>query len=76
MIRSLNSFMLLIISVFLCRHFSGVGPYDKVAIISNNRFEWAVIASAAYSLNATIVPMYEAQLPTVSPNGLFCPQFS
>jgi long-chain acyl-CoA synthetase len=33
-----------------------------VGIISNNRWEWATIAAAAYSLNATIVPMYEAQL--------------
>jgi long-chain acyl-CoA synthetase len=40
----------------------GVGEYDKVAIISNNRWEWATIAAAAYSLNANLVPMYEAQL--------------
>jgi len=41
----------------------GVEEYDKVAIISNNRLEWAIIACAAYSLNASLVPMYEAQLP-------------
>ncbi|KAL3943945.1 MAG: hypothetical protein SGBAC_001979 [Bacillariaceae sp.] len=41
----------------------GVEEYGKVAIISNNRLEWAVIACAAYSLNASLVPMYEAQLP-------------
>ena len=41
----------------------GVDKYDRVAIISNNRVEWAVIAAAAYSLSAAIVPMYEAQLP-------------
>jgi len=41
-----------------------VGPYSKIGIISNNRWEWACIAAAAYSLNANIVPMYEAQLPT------------
>jgi long-chain acyl-CoA synthetase len=35
-----------------------------VAIISNNRWEWAAIAAAAYSLNASLVPMYEAQLPS------------
>jgi len=35
---------------------------SKVGIISNNRWEWATIAAAAYSLNASIVPMYEAQL--------------
>jgi long-chain acyl-CoA synthetase len=34
-----------------------------VGIISNNRWEWATIAAATYSLNATIVPLYEAQLP-------------
>jgi long-chain acyl-CoA synthetase len=42
----------------------GVGEFDKVAIISNNRWEWATIACAAHSLNATLVPMYEAQLPS------------
>lgn len=42
----------------------GVEEYGKVAIISNNRWEWAVIGAAAYSLNATLVPMYEAQLPS------------
>ena len=43
---------------------SGVEKYGKVAIIANNRWEWATIAAAAYSMNATLVPMYEAQLPT------------
>jgi long-chain acyl-CoA synthetase len=42
----------------------GVEEYGKVAIISNNRWEWATIAAAAYSLNASLVPMYEAQLPS------------
>jgi long-chain acyl-CoA synthetase len=42
---------------------TGVEEFGKVAIISNNRVEWAVIACAAYSLNASLVPMYEAQLP-------------
>eukprot|EP00566_Odontella_aurita_P007126 CAMPEP_0113538672 /NCGR_PEP_ID=MMETSP0015_2-20120614/7495_1 /TAXON_ID=2838 /ORGANISM="Odontella" /LENGTH=741 /DNA_ID=CAMNT_0000438271 /DNA_START=484 /DNA_END=2709 /DNA_ORIENTATION=+ /assembly_acc=CAM_ASM_000160 len=41
----------------------GIGEYSKVGIISNNRWEWACISSAAHSLNATVVPMYEAQLP-------------
>ena len=41
----------------------GIKEYDKVAIISNNRWEWAAIAAASYSLNASVVPMYEAQLP-------------
>jgi len=40
-----------------------VTEFSKVGIISNNRWEWATIASAAHSLNATLVPMYEAQRP-------------
>ncbi|MGM0576835.1 MAG: AMP-dependent synthetase/ligase [Myxococcota bacterium] len=40
----------------------GVGKGDKVAIIANNRPEWAVGAYATYSLGAQYVPMYEAQL--------------
>lgn len=42
----------------------GVKEYSKVGIIANNRWEWAAIAAAAYSLNTTLVPMYEAQLPS------------
>lgn len=42
---------------------TGVVEYSKVGIIANNRWEWAAVSTAAYSLNATIVPMYEAQLP-------------
>lgn len=41
----------------------GVEPGDRVAIISNNRLEWAVAAYATYGLEAVFVPMYEAQLP-------------
>ena len=41
----------------------GVERGDKVAIISNNREEWAVAAYATYGLGAHYVPMYEAQLP-------------
>eukprot|EP00581_Thalassiosira_minuscula_P008068 CAMPEP_0183703644 /NCGR_PEP_ID=MMETSP0737-20130205/1321_1 /TAXON_ID=385413 /ORGANISM="Thalassiosira miniscula, Strain CCMP1093" /LENGTH=699 /DNA_ID=CAMNT_0025930441 /DNA_START=117 /DNA_END=2216 /DNA_ORIENTATION=+ len=41
----------------------GVQPHSKVGIISNNRREWATLAAATYSLNAALVPMYEAQLP-------------
>jgi len=41
----------------------GIGEYDKIGLISNNRWEWAALAAAAYSLNAAIVPMYETQLP-------------
>jgi long-chain acyl-CoA synthetase len=40
----------------------GVKPGDRVAMISNNRPEWAVAAYATYSLGAQFVPMYEAQL--------------
>eukprot|EP00804_Cyclotella_cryptica_P013704 CCRYP_016132-RC/>CCRYP_016132-RC protein AED:0.28 eAED:0.28 QI:348/1/1/1/1/1/11/531/685 len=52
--------------VHLCRALLkdvGVTTHSKVGIISNNRHEWATIAAATYSLNATLVPMYEAQLP-------------
>ena len=42
----------------------GVKDGSKVAIISNNRWEWAAVTAAAYSLKATAVPMYEAQLPS------------
>ncbi len=41
----------------------GVRRGDKVAIISDNRVEWAVGAYATYSLGAHYVPMYEAQHP-------------
>jgi len=39
----------------------GVGAGDAVAIIANNRVEWAVFAYATYSLGAIYVPMYEVQ---------------
>jgi long-chain acyl-CoA synthetase len=39
----------------------GVTNGDRVAIISNNRHEWAVGAYACYTLGAAYVPMYEAQ---------------
>ena len=39
----------------------GVKPGDAVAVISNNRLEWAVGAHAAIGLGARYVPMYEAQ---------------
>jgi long-chain acyl-CoA synthetase len=41
----------------------GVGKGDRVAVIANNRVEWAVAAYACYGLGAAFVPMYEAQLP-------------
>src|SRR5438876_2916353 len=40
----------------------GVARGDRVAVISNNRLEWAVGAHAAFGLGASYVPMYEAQL--------------
>ena len=39
----------------------GVGPGDKVAIIANNRVEWAVGCYASFRVGAAYVPMYEAQ---------------
>jgi long-chain acyl-CoA synthetase len=41
----------------------GVGKGDRVAVIANNRPEWAIGAYATYGLRASYVPMYEAQLP-------------
>jgi len=41
----------------------GVQRGDCVAIVSNNRVEWAVGAYACYGLGAAFVPMYEAQHP-------------
>ncbi len=41
----------------------GVGRGDRVAVISDNRIEWAVLAFATYGLGASYVPMYQAQLP-------------
>ncbi|RDV37004.1 long-chain fatty acid--CoA ligase [Bradymonadaceae bacterium TMQ3] len=40
----------------------GVQKGDTVAVIANNRVEWAVGAYATYSLGARYCPMYEAQL--------------
>jgi long-chain acyl-CoA synthetase len=39
----------------------GVGPGDRVAMIADNRIEWAVACYATYGLGASFVPMYEAQ---------------
>lgn len=39
----------------------GVQRGQAVAVISNNRLEWAVGAHACYGLGAGYVPMYEAQ---------------
>jgi long-chain acyl-CoA synthetase len=40
----------------------GVGRGDKVAIIADNRVEWAVACYATYGLGTAFVPMYQAQL--------------
>jgi long-chain acyl-CoA synthetase len=40
----------------------GIERGDRVAVISNNRLEWAVCAYATYTRAAVYVPMYEAQL--------------
>jgi long-chain acyl-CoA synthetase len=40
----------------------GVQPGDRVAVIANNRLEWAVCAYACYTRGVSYVPMYEAQL--------------
>jgi len=39
-----------------------IGRGDQVAIISNNRLEWAVAMYAVTGVGAQLVPMYEAQL--------------
>jgi long-chain acyl-CoA synthetase len=39
----------------------GVARGDNVAIIANNRVEWAVLQYACFGLGAAYVPMYEAQ---------------
>ncbi len=39
----------------------GVGKGDAVAVIANNRVEWAVGAYATYGREALYVPMYEKQ---------------
>lgn len=41
----------------------GIGPGDRVAIVSRNSTAWAVAAYATYGLGATFVPMYESQRP-------------
>src|ERR1700727_2359133 len=41
----------------------GIKLGDRVCLVSNNRVEWAVVADACLGLGASVVPMYEAQLP-------------
>ncbi len=40
-----------------------IAPGDRVAIIADNRIEWAAACYATYGLSASYVPMYESQLP-------------
>ncbi|WP_394820543.1 AMP-dependent synthetase/ligase [Pendulispora albinea] len=40
----------------------GLKRGDAIAIIADNRVEWAVTAYAAFGLGVALVPMYEAQL--------------
>ncbi len=39
----------------------GIGAGDRVALISDNRPEWASVAYACHRIGAVVVPMYEAQ---------------
>ena len=39
----------------------GVGAGDRVAVISDNRLEWAVVVHATLGMGAAYVPMYESQ---------------
>ncbi len=40
----------------------GVQPGDRVALVADNRLEWAVTAYATYGLGAALVPMHVAQV--------------
>jgi long-chain acyl-CoA synthetase len=41
----------------------GITRGDNVALVSDNREEWALLAYACYGLGAALVPMYEATNP-------------
>ena len=41
----------------------GVGKGDRVAVIANNRVEWAAAAYGTYGLGGAFVPMYKEQQP-------------
>src|SRR4051812_14719951 len=41
----------------------GLEKGDRIAVIANNRPEWAISAYACFGLGVAFVPMYEAQLP-------------
>ncbi|NUO47519.1 MAG: long-chain fatty acid--CoA ligase [Polyangiaceae bacterium] len=41
----------------------GIKKGDCVAVVSNNREEWAILAYACFGLGVALVPMYEASMP-------------
>jgi len=41
----------------------GLQRGDRIAMVANNRAEWAIAAYACFGLGIAFVPMYEAQLP-------------
>src|SRR5262245_32949110 len=41
----------------------GLKKGDRIAVVANNRVEWAVAAYACFGLGIAFVPMYEAQMP-------------
>jgi long-chain acyl-CoA synthetase len=59
---SSDEFLLRIEQLFFALQILGIRPRDRVAIISENRLEWAVADYAALCAGATTVPIY----PTLS----------
>ncbi|MCK9795712.1 long-chain fatty acid--CoA ligase [Isoptericola sp. 4D.3] len=41
----------------------GVGPGDRVAIMSRTRYEWTLLDFAAWAAGAVVVPVYETSSP-------------
>src|SRR5215510_4404611 len=59
---STDEFLLRVEELFFALRAIGLRPHDRVAIISENRLEWAVVDYAALCAGATTVPIY----PTLS----------
>src|SRR5262245_44866860 len=59
---STDEFLLRVEELFFALRTLGVRPQDRVAIVSENRLEWAVADYAALCAGATTVPIY----PTLS----------
>src|SRR6476620_9852292 len=59
---STDEFLLRVEELFFALRALGVQPGDRIAIISENRLEWAVADYAAQSAGAIVVPVY----PTLS----------